>query len=305
MIRSYILIIIILFIHSNSITACDICGCSVQGSFMGIFPQNHNNMVGYRSIFRSSIHPQTALNQNGTSQVNEDHFFRQELWIRYFLRSKVQVFGHVPYQLNQRFESKRTTTLQGVGDIQASINYTIWNTAGQIGKKWENTLIAGLGVRLPTGKYQQRDETRVMLPVGFQAGNGAFGYVFQANHTLRRRKIGLNTNLQYWINTKNELDFKPGNQFLGALSAFYWHQNQASILLPHLGVSFEQFGRDQEYGFDKSYTGGTSMFLSFGTDIYYKQVLVQLLSQFPLQQQLTSSQPEDRVRLSLGVSLFF
>lgn len=305
MIHRLVLVIAVLLSTSPLLRACDICGCSVQSGFVGIFPQFHNSMIGYRNMYRSSSHPQTIYNMNGESIVKEDRFFRQEIWLRYFINEKLQVFGYVPYQMNRRIESLRTTNIQGIGDIQASLNYTLWNTAGKNGDGWENTLIAGLGIRLPTGKYQQRDETRVILPIGMQAGNGAYGFLAQANHIIKIRKYGLHSSAQYWVNQKNELDFKPGNQLLTTVSAFYWYQKGSFVLLPHGGLAFEKTNPDKEYNALKSHSGADSFYTNIGVDIYFNRFMFQLTGQLPIIHNQSAAQPKDQFRLSMGLALFF
>lgn len=285
--------------------ACDICGCAARNAIMGVFPQFHSNMIGIRGQYRSSIHPRTALNQNGESQVYEDRFYTQELWLRYYPGKRWQFFGFIPYHLNQRIESIRTTTIHGIGDVYGSMNYTLWNTGEQVDKRWKNTWIAGLGLRLPTGKYQQRDETKLMLPVGLQAGTGAYSFLFQTNYTTRLDKVGLNANVQYWMNTKNELDLKPGNQFTSALSAFYWYQRGSLVLLPYTGATVEIQEQDVEFEQLKAHTGGEAIQGSLGIDLYYKRMLFQALYQSPLWYNKSVSQPREGYRLSVGAALFF
>ena len=55
---------------------------------------------------------------------------------------------------------------------------------------------------VPTGKYQQRDETLAMLPILFQIGKGAYSYGLQNMYTLKINNWGINTDYRYiwnWI----------------------------------------------------------------------------------------------------------
>lgn len=285
--------------------ACDICGCSTGGSYLGILPQFQRNLAGLRFQYRNFMHPNTELNMNGESQVLEDRFYTTEAWMRFYPSDRIQLFIHVPYTLNQRFETMRTTTIEGIGDIRLTANYSLINTGDSILRNWKNLLLIGGGIKLPTGKYQQRDETRLMLPASFQVGTGAYSLLFNVIHTLRYKSWGINTTLQYSMNGRNEISYDYGDQYSAAFSLFYWKGTRSGSFLPNAGISYEYSNKDYQYDVIKPYSGGSVTLFNAGLDIYLNRFLINTFVQVPVSHNIPSSQPAGQLRLGGGISFFF
>ncbi|WP_417602569.1 hypothetical protein [Owenweeksia hongkongensis] len=303
--RSVILVIAISLYSINTL-ACDICGCGAGMGYLGVLPQFNQNIAGVRFQYSNFLHPSNNINSNdASSQVLEDRFFRTEAWMRYYPADRWQLFLTVPYSVNQRLETQRTTEIQGVGDISANINYTLVDYGDSITSDWKNLLLLGGGATLPSGKYQQRDDTKLMLPAGFQVGSGAFSYNLHLIHTLRYRTWGLNTNLRYTFNGENELTYDYGNQLSAAIALFYWGETQKFAYLPSVGIGLEHFDQDYQYDQLKEYSGGTFVNLTIGVDLYIKRLLINTFAQIPLSQEIPSAQPAGRANMGIGVAYFF
>ncbi len=296
---------IVLLVFSNQLWACDVCGCAAGTNYMGVLPQFSKNLFGFRYQYSNSLHPSTNFNTNDLdSRVLQDQFYTTEAWLRYYPAERWQLFAFVPYSVHKRIETERTTTIQGLGDIRLNLNYTLIDTDSS-SSKWKNLLLVGGGVNLPTGKYQQRDDTRLMLPAAFQVGRGAFSYNLNAIHTLRYNAWGLNTNLQYIFRGQNELSYDWGDRFSGATSLFYWGQAKSFSYLPSAGVAVNYFEQDYQYDELKPYTGGTLVSMQFGLDIYINRWLINTFVQVPLSQDIPSQQPGTGFNAGVGLSMFF
>ncbi len=286
--------------------ACDICGCAAGSSYLGVLPQFDQNLFGLRLQYSQALHPSTNFNTNDVnSQVLEDRFYTTEAWMRYYPAKRWQLFVHLPYAVHQRVETNRVTSIEGVGDIRLDLNYTLLDYGDSITTSWKNLLLLGGGVQLPTGKYQQRDDTRLMLPALFQIGRGTFHYNLNLIHTLRYRTWGLNTNLRYTFRGENELSYAFGDQFSGAVSLFYWGETSSFAYLPSLGITLDHFAQDYQYDALKPYTGGTLMHFTAGADLYVQRLLLTTFVQIPLVQDIPSVQPATNFNAGIGVSMFF
>ena len=230
---------------------------------------------------------------------------RYDTWLRFYLSKRLQLFTFVPYQIHTRRESMRNTTFTGVGDMRFRILYTIINTGDSLEGKWKHSLLAGGELRLPTGKYQQRDETRKMLPPLFQIGTGAYGYGAQIMYTLRYKGFGLYSDVQYAINGINELGYRWGNQQAHSLRVFYWKNVGNISILPGTGIAFEDFAPDTEFGMQQIHTGGRTTWGHLGVDIYTDQWTLQLFVHTPLQMNIPDSMPESRWRMAIAWGYFF
>ncbi len=287
------------------LAACDVCGCASGTNYMGVLPQFNKNLIGIRFGYGNSIHPVSNFNTNDlTSQVLEDQFYTSELRLRYFLEDRWQLFVNVPYAVHQRLETQRTTTIEGIGDINLNLNYTLIDYGDSISSDWKNLLLLGGGVELPTGMYQQRDDTKLMLPALFQIGSGAFQYNLNLIHTIRYRTWGLNTNLRYTYRGENELKYDYGNQVSGALALFYWAETKKMAFLPSIGISVDHFEKDYQYDVLKPYTGGTLTNFTAALDVYINRFMLQAFVQVPVSQNIPSSQPSSNFNVGAGLSVF-
>jgi hypothetical protein len=296
----------LLVLSSIPVNACDICGCGVSsGPFTGILPQFSRNVIGMRMSSQKYTHPNTELNMNGTSRVLEDQYHTAELWLRYYPAPRWQTFVFLPYKFNQRIESERTSNLSGIGDLYVTAYYTMVNTADSVKKRIKVNWLLGGGLKLPTGKYQQRDINKTMLPIGFQAGTGAYSLLLSSNLSVRRQAFGLNSQVNYTINGTNELDYRIGNGFSGTLSAFYWKNYKNIKLLPNVGVIAEKTSKDAQYGLLKETSGSRSLIASTGLEIYTGQWLISFNYQRSIYQELQAAQPSNVYKVMLGCGRFF
>ncbi len=304
--KKYILLLLLSlsFLKSQS---CDVCGCASGSSYLGILPQFNKNLIGVRQTYQRFNHPITSLNFNGESQVFSDHFLGSELWARYYINPKIQLFAFVPFRNHMRVESERTTQISGLGDIQLNGYYTFFKSEADTATKFTHVWMLGGGLRLPTGKYQQRDENGAMMPLPFQVGTGGHSQLLQSIYTVRYKGWGLNTDISYRFNHANELGYQLGNTFQSHISAFYWHQipKKNRSLMPHLGINHERMGADSQFGVEKEYTGGSTTLATAGIDLYVGRWFMQSFVQVPLSLQVGVAQPRTSARAGLSVGWFF
>lgn len=285
--------------------ACDFCGCAPGSNYTGIFPQFNKNILGVRHRFQNFNHPLTSLNFNGESRVLEDTFRSTEIWGRFYPHPRIQVFVTVPYRSHERTESLRNTVIDGIGDISAVANYALINTGDSLDRAFRHTLLAGAGVKLPTGKYQQRDENRTVLPAQFQIGTGGYAFTANLNYTLRYNEFGINTDISFRHNTANEWGYRFGAQTAATANAFYWINAGKTAILPSAGLAWEHYEQDTEFDRPKEVTGGELVLANLGVDLYFPRFFVQASAQKPLDQNLPFAQPVGKLRLTFSVGFTF
>ena len=299
-----VFLIVVLSCFQLNTSACDMCACGAGSNYSGIIPNFSKNLVGLRYQHQKSTYILNDINANGTSIVEGDNYHRTDLYFRYYATKRVQLMAFLPYQVHQRIESLRTTTITGVGDINAIAYYTFFNTGDSIGKTHKHTWYAGGGVKLPTGKYQQRDETKAMLPSLFQIGTGAYAFSVQNIYTYRFKNVGINTNLQYRYNLKNEIGFKLGNQIIANANLFYFKKFRTFSLLPSVGFLFDQIEKNENFNLKNPTTGGYASMASIGVDTYYKRFVFQLMAFSIVDQNLSVAMPQNRWKFTFGVAFF-
>ena len=157
-------------------------------------------------------------------------FQTAELWARFYPTKKIQAFVFVPFNFNERIEGTSINTLKGLGDIVISANYNLINTYDSVDHFLKHNLLIGGGLKLPTGEFQAI-ENGLTVNQNFQLGTGSLDFLFNLIYTVRRKNIGLNTELSYSLNTTNKDEYKFGNAMRTGLTAFYVFQVNAAY--PH------------------------------------------------------------------------
>jgi hypothetical protein len=298
--NSYLLVLFIFLFHS--LKACDICGCSAGGMNGGLFPQIQNNMLGIRYGGLIYSHPLAVPNLNGNSQLKRDIYHDSEVFLRWYPARKWQFWVNIPYNIRIREESLRTTTIQGVGDLRFSAFYELIRRDSSI-FKFKHLFMAGAGCSLPTGKYQQRDETLAILPVGFQTGTGSWSASLRMIYMLRFNKYGLITQSGYRTFSENERQFKKGDISDGGISLFRSFTVSAKTnLYFHAGYKLELLNEDIEYNSRKFDSGSLSGWMNVSADLISGPFLLSLNADFPAISAYNGNQPLPGKRLSASIA---
>lgn len=290
---------------AGSLLACDVCGCSLGGNYYGILPQFRKNFIGLRwsqAKFYAHMNHGAVLGE----EHSNDTYSKVELWGRYYVSEKIQVFAFIPYSYNSMNGTEQKIKTDGIGDVSLLANYLLLNTGEDKTKKLRHTLLAGVGVKLPTGKYDLEDNG-LIVNRNFQLGTGSVDFILSGVYTIRYRKIGLNSEAGYKINTRNKDEYLFGNQFHASTRVFYWQNIKSLSLLPNVGVYYEQAAQHKDKDIIQANTGGSAVLLSAGMELYYRNFSVGFTFQDPLKQNYNSDviariTSKDRMTVSLTYS---
>jgi len=298
--------LIFLTIQCNLIAACDICGGPMNANSMNvILPGFNRNSIGIRHSNQFFKHPNTTSNQVGDEKVLKDVFTNEDLWLRYYVHDKVQLMFNLPFKQHTRILSDGKQTINGIGDISMNINYSLLNKNDS---DRNNSIIwwIGAGIKLPNGKYQQRDANKTMLPSAFQIGTGAYSYSFNNLFAVRFNKVVVNSNVQYIMNTENEIGYKMGNLFNAQIGLTYWyHLNESVKILPQLGLNLMSFDKDKVSGYDKGASGGTMVLLNVAIDTYLKKWFFGVSTQMLLKENIPATVPSTKLFYNLNLGMLF
>lgn len=285
--------------------ACDVCGCSLGGSYFGILPQFNKNFVGLRwsqARFHAYMNHQSDYLKPETSN---DTYQKLELWGRYYVNKRVQLFAFIPYNFNSMNGSEQTVSTHGLGDITLIGNYLLLNTGEDKTKKFKHTWMAGAGVKLPTGDSNLEDKGVLVNP-NFQLGTGSLDFLLSTVYTLRYQKAGLSVESGYKINTRNRNGYVFGNQFHASSQIFYWQNAGLFAFLPNAGVYFEQAAKHRDGTILQANTGGSSVQLMAGLETYVKGFTVGFTYKHPVNQYYNSDNIADiTVKDSWSLSLTY
>ncbi|MEO5979819.1 MAG: hypothetical protein ABIS36_08905 [Chryseolinea sp.] len=295
--------LIILVVCVARAEACDVCGCSLGGNYFGILPLYNKNFIGVRWS-QAKFHSYIAPTQYLAAQQSNDTYSKAELWGRFYLTKRLQLFAFIPYMYNDMNGTDQMVSAHGLGDVTIMTNYVILNT-GEHTSDFRHTFIAGGGIKLPTGKFSLEDKGKI-INRNFQMGTGSLDFNINAVYTLRYKKSGINLETGYKINTRNSHDYLFGNQYRASAQLFYWQKAGIFSLLPHVGVNFEQAARHRDGNIIQTNTGGSAILGSAGLDIYISKFTVGVNAQKPVVQHYNSDTTADIISKNrLTVSLTY
>ena len=291
------------FIHSSS--ACDICGCGISGSNInGIIPQFNMNVIGVRTMHNSYTHPNTPENYNGTNKVIKDQYISSDIWFRYYPNKRFQMIFLLPFKTITREQSNKTFKINGVGDATILLNYSVLKPKDSTEQNF--MWWAGIGLKIPTGKYQQRDVEKTMYPIGLQTGNGAYSISFNNQMTYKKNNFILNSVSQYLMNGKNELDYQLGNLFNTQLQGMYKIRTGCnSYLVPIIGVEWIKSEQDKSYGIVNHHSGATTLSMQLGVDYFINSFFISANIKQPKSLNTYPSQPIQQLNGSINLAYVF
>lgn len=297
--KNRITIGIFLLIHITSIHACDICGCSISG-FSSVLPLFQKNFAGIR--YSSGRYEARHLHEEGN--ISKESSVTTEFYGRYYLAERVQAFWSLPWNVKTRKEPGQSFKTSGFGDVILGLNYTLLNR-NRDSFRLKHLWLAGAGVKLPTGStgLHHQDE----LPgLALQPGTGSFDCLFSSMYTIRYRRIGLSTDVQYRMNNQNKEFYAFGNRFGTSSRLFFWKKAGKNCnILPGTGVLIEKTGKDYENGYEVTESGGQLLAVSGGLEGYYKKGMLSINFIVPVSQNLSLGYIKAYPRLQISGGLMF
>lgn len=189
---------------------CDLCGCATSSSSFGYGTLSNSNFIGVRYIYQN-FESKNGIFQN--SPISKEQFNTYQLWAQIPINKSFYLSANLPYQqLSRNFNSVKES-INGIGDAsiigwykhvfyKKETNQAIDYNAQK--QATGHSIQIGLGVKLPTGKFEQRLTDNINP--GFQVGTGSLDGVFSIGYNYGSNKIGVNTLLSYYIKGENKND---------------------------------------------------------------------------------------------------
>ncbi|WP_231459430.1 MULTISPECIES: transporter [unclassified Pedobacter] len=280
------LLVITFILLSSNVFACDICGC-----FMGITPYFNRNSIsllyryrsfnGYNgqshSLFpnggnffipsNSQPHPITGHAGNA-----EDYELYRSLEIRgkYFINSKIEINVILPYVSNSERYNSNTSTVGGVGDVNLYAGYHI---VQKLDDNFRQQLVAGAGIKLPTGKNDFKNTAGIRYSSLQQAGTGSTDGFVYLNYMVGLGKFGASLNTSYKANGTNKRDEGIANSTTSFLNIFYTQRIGKDVqLMPSAQFFYEYSGGEKYNGGKTGEHVMNNLMGGVGADIFYKNI---------------------------------
>lgn len=296
----------ILVLLSFSSGACDICGCSINGYHFGILPQFRKNIVGvsysYRSFASQHLISETLYILGNRST---EYYNTIDVWGRVQVGKRLQLYAFVPVNHFIQREKGVSNKTNGLGDITLAANYVLLNTTPQRDKKIKQTLLAGGGIKLPAGRFNDAKAGEELNP-SMNTGTGSVDYLAQVIYQFRYGRTGLNTDVNYRINGANKKEFRFGNRLTTAAKVFYWKDiGKKTTLLPNTGLLYEQAAKDRHHGEVQEFSGGHVLFFVAGLETYRGPLNIGATYNHPLTQNLSKNLVTLNNQFSVHANIIF
>lgn len=274
---------------------CDACGCSASGGSMGFASMLNANFIGIR-YFNQQYATSDGLYSNSVWYAEK--FNTMQLWTRIPVVKNVQVSAVVPFHFHERNTKDGKEAIQGLGDITVLAMYRLYQTHKD-STVLVHTLQVGGGLKFPTGKYNQ--STAGSVNPSFQVGTGSWDYLVSSEYTIRRKKIGFNTMLNYIWKSYNNKSYKFGNQFNYAGTLFYLYERDNGFsIAPQLGFAGEVYASNAQYLQNIRNTSGDIFFSKIGVEMGKNRLSIGANWMLPLVQNLSNGNVEAKSRWTIN-----
>lgn len=299
-------ILIVLFSLTRA-NACDICGCGVGNSYIGILPDFHSHIFGVRYRYNSML-AHVGIGGQYTYLTTKENYKTIEAWGGWNLGSKFRIMASVPYSFNERINQGVSNTKSGLGDVTLSGYYNLLNKQQTVRNNLLiQSLWVGAGLKLATGKYNPQDkiapENNANL---FQLGTGSTDFSLGIMYDLRLQDAGINLSSNYKVNTVNRHGYQYGNKFSLNSQAYYKLRIKDKVTVaPNAGVQFERSHRDVDKGFSVAASGGNLLLGTVGVETTFSNFAIGANAQAPVFQNLANGivKANNRVMIHLAVAL--
>jgi hypothetical protein len=118
-------------------------------------------------------------------------------------------------------------------------------------------------------------------------------------------RFGINTTVNYKINSENKEEYKFGNKLTAGSFAYYIFPLNRVIVSPSVGLLYEQTAHSELSKNKVDLTGGKILQGSVGSEISFNRVAIGLSVQLPVAQNFAENQTKEKVRGVAHVSLAF
>lgn len=273
-------------------------------SGIGILPQFNHKFIGVRYHFNSFY---THLN-NDPTQFSRDFYQTVEIWGGWNFGKRVQVLTFVPYNTNHQKSDEGAVDLKGLSDILLLANYKLLdiNSVSNNNKIISQQLWMGVGIKLPTGKFEIEDtDPDVASVANRQLGSGSTDILLNAMYNVHINHIGVNTSASYKINSTNKEDYKFGNKLSASSFVYYALALSKTIISPNLGLLYEQTEGSELQNSKIDLTAGSLLQGSIGAEISFSKITVGVNTQFPFAQNFSENQTKAKIKGMAHISFAF
>lgn len=315
--------IFFMFLQSQ-VFACEMCGC-----FMGITPYDNQSTIGVvykyksysgypgqsepRNLFPDGSlrvgQPGTTIDHAGHSGISSNsakdfEIYRSaEIRGKYFIHHRIELNAILPYLMNSHRSGSTSMKIRGAGDLNLFAGYHAIQRMDD--HLIQQRLIAGLGIKLPTGSSKIINDESQRVHLLMQPGTGSTDYFTYLNYIAGYKNSGLSIYAMYKLNNSNSFGEQIGNSISSQANIFYKFKKGNWILIPAIQTYFEQCSGEF---ISNQYQEGTKVkeiMSGAGLDVYFKNIGLNMSFQVPVSEITSQNELRGSCRIVLGLTYNF
>lgn len=303
--KKYILMLFLATTFSIITMACDICGCGVGNSYIGILPDFHKHIFGLRYRY-NSILTHVGVNGSTTYLTTKETYNTIEAWGGWNIGKTFRIMASVPYSFNERTNQGVANSKNGIGDITLLGYYQLLNNRHTIftHKLLAQSLWIGGGIKLATGEYNPLHKSTANDNANlFQLGTGSYDLNIGTMYDMRLQDMGINLSANYKITTANKYNYQYSNKFNINTQAYYKFRIKSKLTIaPNAGVQYERANKDLDKNFKVTSSGGNLLLATAGVEIVSGKIAIGANIQTPFSQNLANGIVKANNRMMLHVA---
>lgn len=269
---------------------CDACGCAAGNGSSGFESLLNPQFIGIKYFSQHYLAKENLFVQD----LTQDQYFNTiQIWGKIPITEKLSVYGSIPYQFHEKKTIQGDLNISGIGDMNLMGIYQIINS-----KNTYHQLNGGLGVKIPTGKFDEKGTSGVNP--SFQLGTGSWDYQMVLNYKFQKDKFAVLLNSDYTIKTENKKHYQFGNQFNYSATGFYQIIKTEKINLSvKSGFHGENYEANKQFGETLPKTLGNAFYGKLGFEFAYKKWSFGSEYFHPLHSNLAGGDLEAKSRLGI------
>lgn len=304
-----LLVLAFALLSFNEAFSCDVCNL-----FSNVFLNENYSRVGlvYRSRYmygtmgqlHHGLTTKHSSNQEVTNyydQVVKDIFNVLEVRAQFNIGERWRVSAYFPLVNNYRsIEGYTITDIYNVSDPLILGQYLLWGTMSG-DQKYVHRLTGGLGIKMPVGPRDIYDNNR-KVDDDLQPGTGSWDFLATLNYRFKVKKLGMDINQSYRINTQGFKDFKYGNSYNINSTIFYiFNIKDNWAIMPQTGVYLEHASKDRDANGKFEHSGGHSIYHNSGLTVQWKKFQFAFQYQYRFYHKLNGIQIPTKNRLIASI----
>jgi len=250
--------------------SCDLCGCSANGNYLNVVPGGQKTYFGLGHYYRTftSTHPVLFVGETPTS--SSEVFRTTELFGRIQLHPKLQLFGFLPVHQNTITEHDGSYTNSGIGDIRFSLVTPLIRSNWEETPEWRFLVLSGIGVKLPTGKFNFKPEDMELLLPNLQLGSGSWDGLVFMNFSARKKQWITNLDASISYNGTNSNGYQFGTRTSSRIQSGFWLPSfkLKGAIVPQIGMQLDHASTDYNKTRPNTFSGGHQLYSFCSLQVY-------------------------------------